>query len=226
MTDEELGLKVDVLDRIMGGSLEVRMVAGRIDRELSWSFGAQGMLQGKRQRLLNTLFALNFMQGGILGVLSGPAFLHGEPKTGTELLLIASSVGLGLSVISLYESKSGTKVIDGEPTVLANMFNLNPPESLHKPDMVIKFMNSVPPGKAETRTRIQALMDGWKNGHYLRSTETHHLQKLSAFTPPGEKYKENLGILSDRIRMLFDTQWTVEQLDFGLLDLLRSTDLN
>ena len=31
MSDEELSLRVEVLDKIMGGTLEVRMVAGRID---------------------------------------------------------------------------------------------------------------------------------------------------------------------------------------------------
>ncbi len=107
-TDEELALKVDVLDKVLGGSLEVRMVSGRIDRELAWSFSSQGMLQARRQKILNYLFTANFMQGGTLGVLSGPAFLHGDPRRGTELLLIASSIGLGLSTVSFYEARVGS----------------------------------------------------------------------------------------------------------------------
>jgi hypothetical protein len=42
LSDEELALRVAVLDKILGGELEVRVVTGRIDRELSWSFSSQG----------------------------------------------------------------------------------------------------------------------------------------------------------------------------------------
>ncbi len=224
LSDEEMNLRVEVLDKVLGGSLEVRVVAGRIDRELSWSFSSQGMLQAKRQKLLNYLFIANFMQGGTLGVLSGPAFLHGNPRCGTELLLLASSIGLGLSFASLYEQKSPTKIIDGEPTVLANVFRIQSPEPLHRSDIVIKYMNSVPPDTFGGRSRIDILMDSWKRGHYLKSTEEKSLQKLAAIQPAGERYKENIGLIGDRIRMLFDTQWTIEQLDGELLELLRAAD--
>jgi len=103
ITDQEMALKVDVLDRVLRGSLEVRMVSDRIDRELAWAFNGQGMLQGRKQKTLNYLFAANFMQGGILGIVSGPMFLHGLPIAGTDLLLLASSIGLGLSTISFVE---------------------------------------------------------------------------------------------------------------------------
>jgi hypothetical protein len=224
LSDEELALRVEVLDKIMGGELEVRVVAGRIDRELAWSFSSQGMLQAKRQKILNYLFIASFMQGGTLGVLSGPAFLHNNPRCGTELLLLASSIGLGLSFVSLYEQRSPTKHMDGETTVLANMFRLQTPEPLHRPDMVIKYMNSVPPDTFGGRTRIDILMDGWKRGHYLKSTEERNLQKLAALQPVGQRYNENIGLLGDRIRMLFDTQWTIEQLDGDFLELLRVSD--
>jgi hypothetical protein len=225
LSDEELALRVAVMDKILGGELEVRVVTGRIDRELSWSFSSQGMLQAKRQKILNYLFIASFMQGGTLGTLSGPAFLHGNPRCGTELLLLASTIGLGLSFASLYEQKSPTKVIDGGTTVLASMFKLQAaPEPLHRSDLVIKYMNSVPPDTFGGRTRIDILMDSWKRGHYLKSTEEKSLEKLAALQPAGERNRENIGLLGDRIRMLFDTQWTVEQLDGDFLELLRAAD--
>ena len=224
LSDEELALRVAVLDKILLGELEVRVVTGRIDRELAWSFSSQGMLQAKRQKILNYLFIANFMQGGTLGTLSGPAFLHGNPRCGTELLLLASSIGLGLSFASLYEQKSPTKVIDGETTVLANMFKLQTPDPLHRTDLIVKYMRSVPPDTLGGRTRVDILMDSWKRGHHLKSTEEKSLQKLAALQPPGQKFKEDIGLLGDRIRMLFDTQWTVEQLDADFLELLRASD--
>jgi hypothetical protein len=226
MSDEELGLKVDILDRIMGGSLEVRMVAGRIDRELAWAYSSQGMLEAKRQKILNYLFTANFMQGGILGVLSGPAFLHNDPRAGTELLLVASSIGLGLSTAALIEARRGSKKMDTETTVLANVFGLKAPETLHKPEIVTKFMNAVPPDTKGDKSRIKLLMEQWQKEHYLHSTEEQNLRRLAAFQPQGQDYKENIKLISTRIRMLFDTQWTVEQLDEELLELLRATDLN
>lgn len=50
LSDEELGLKVDVLDKVLGAVMEVRMVSGRIDRDLSWAFAGQGALNAKQQK--------------------------------------------------------------------------------------------------------------------------------------------------------------------------------
>ncbi len=226
MSDEEMALKVDIMDRIMGGSLEVRMTAGRIDRELAWSFSGQGMLQAKRQKILNYLFAANFMQGGILGTLSGPMFLDKKPQVGTELLLLASSIGLFLSTVSFAEARvQHSKHMDDETTVLAYVYNLNPPEPHHKPEIITKFMRSVPPGATDNRTRVQALMDQWQRGRYLRSTDETNLRKLSAYQPDDAHWKENISLLSARIRMLFDTQSTIEEFDGELLDLMRACDV-
>lgn len=226
MSDEMLALKVDVLDKVMAGTLEVRMVSGRIDRELAWAFSGQGMLQGRRQRILNSLFTANFMQGGVLGVLSGPAFLHNEPKTGTILLLLASSIGLSLSSMSLLASRSGTKKIDGGTTVLADVYHLSQPEQDHNPVVVLKFLNSVPPQSLNKKTRIENLMNGWQKSHYLRSTSESNLQKMAALESAVGKQRENIRLIGDRIRMLFDTQYTVQELDTELLDLLRVADIN
>lgn len=226
LNDEELALKVSVLDKVMGAALQVRMVSGKIDREIAWSFAGQGSLQAKRQRILNFLFTANFMQGGILGILSGPAFLDGQNKTGTELLLVASSVGLGLSTLALIESRSGHKTIDGETNILANVFHLSRTNPEYDSNMVLKFLDSVPPEAKDKKTRIESLEEGWRKGHYLRTTNEMHLEKLAEVQPKEGKYKEDIRLLSDRVRLLFDTQWTVQQLDAELLELLRVTDLN
>lgn len=226
ISDEELALKVDVLEKIMTASLEVRMVSDRIDKELTWAFVSQGGLEAKRQRNLNYLFIANFMQGGTLGVLSGPAFLSGEPKTGTELLLLASSIGLGLSTLSLLLSRSGTRKIDGETTVLADVFHLAQPPQEYQYPLVLKFLNSVPPRPGCTQTRIDALMTRWKQGHYLHSTSEHQLQRVAALQPAMDKQRENIGLISSRIRLLFDTQNSVQELDTELLELLRAADTN
>jgi len=226
MSDEELSLRVDVLDKIMGGSLEVRMVAGRIDREIAWAFSGQGMLQAKRQKILNFLFAATFMQGGTLGTLSGPCFLHGNPRAGSELLLLASSIGLGLSTISFIEARSGSKKMDMDPTVLTYIFGLDAPEPLHKPVIVTKYLAAVPPHTNGTKTRIEILKEGWEKGHYLKSTQERDLERLAGLEPDNVKFSEDLALYAARIRMLFDTQWTIEQLDGGLLDLMRAVDVS
>lgn len=224
LSDEELGLKVDVLDRVMGASLEVRMVAGRIDRELAWAYSGQGMLQAKRQNRLNMIFTANFMQIGILGTLSGPAFLNHKPIIGTELLLLASSIGLLFSTLSLVESRSGTKKVDGGTTILADVFHIDANDKPdHRIEIVTNYLNSVPPGAADGKTRIEALVNNWKKGKYLRNMRLDNLQKLAAVNPEGKHFKENIGLLNSRIRMLFDTQYTIELLHEELVELLRAT---
>lgn len=230
MSDEQLALRVQLLDKILEQSLEVRVVADRIDRELAWTYTGKGMLEARRQKRLNYLFTANFMQGGILGVLSGPQFLDHHPNTGGELLLVASSVGLLLSSLSLVASRSGTKKMDGEQTVLADVYSLNQPGTPlsspgeHDPIVVMKFLNSVPPNSLEHKTRKEALIEAWKKGQYLKNHSEEHLNKLAVVTPPGTKYREDIKLLGDRIRMLYDVQWTIEQLDAELLELMRATN--
>ncbi len=152
--------------------------------------------------------------------------MHGEPLVGTDLLLLASSIGLALSSVTVLESRSGTKKIDGETTVLADVFHMPQPEPMHGTNIILKFLNSVPPQSTDHNTRIASLIDSWKSGHYLRTTKERHLEKLAVLQPQSERYRENIHLLSDRIRMLFDTQNAVQQLDIELLDLLRVAEVN
>ena len=59
---------------------------------------------------------------------------------------------------------------------------------------------------------------------HSRWDSEEHLNKLAAVTPPGTKYREDIKLLGDRIRMLYDVQWTIEQLDAELLELMRATN--
>jgi hypothetical protein len=225
ISDAELAQKVYLLEKIMGGVLEVRVVADRIDRELAWSWNGKHMLEANRQRNLNYLFTANFMQGGILGIVAGGMFLHRKPVQGAELLLLGSSIGLGLSVISFVEMRSGSKPIDGETNVLADVFQLPyTTEEMHKPEVVIKYMTSVPPGSTSGKTRVQELKDTWQQGRYLGTSNEMHLKKLAAVRPAEGAYHENIGLMGERIRMLYDCQWKIEQLDGSLLDLIRAID--
>lgn len=228
LSNEALSLKVDVLDRILGQSLEVRVVADRIDRELSWSWASRQMLDGRRQKRLNFLFAANFMQGGLLGIVAGNEFLkhNPDPKLGSELLLIASGVGLALSTLSFMEALGqGKKPVDGGTTVLAEIFDMSQAQPQRGTDRVFKFLNAVPPKAVDGKTRRQALLESWKQRNYFRSSDQHKLLRLAAVRTEEERVTENIRVLTSRIRMLYDTQWAVEQFDSELLDLLRATDL-
>jgi len=225
ISDAELAQKVFLLEKIMGGALEVRVVSDRIDRELAWSWNGKRLLEAHRQRNLNYLFTANFMQGGILGIVAGGMFLHRKPVQGAELLLLGSSIGLGLSVISIIEMRSGSKPIDGETNVLADIFQLPySTEQMHHPEVVIKYMTSVPPGSASGKTRVQELKETWQHGRYLQASNDTHLRKLAAVRPAEGTYHENIGRMGERIRMLYDCQWTIEQLDGSLLDLMRAVN--
>jgi hypothetical protein len=220
MSNEELSLQVYLLDKITCASLEVRVVSDRIDRELSWSYTNQGAMIAKRQKTLNYLFTMNFMQGGILGTVAGYEAVSGKPWVTDRLLLVASAIGLGLSSASLVLSKSGNRKIDGGTTVLAQVFEL-PSFNPHKTDVIFKFLNAVPPGSADGKTRRQELIEKWTKAHRLAGMKEGYLSKLASIEGSG---KENISLIGHRLRMLHDTQWTIEVFDEELLDLLRAMD--
>lgn len=225
-TDEEMDLKVDVLDKVLGASLEIRMVSDRIDRELSWSFAIMDMLQSKRQRNLNLLFAANFLEAGILGVIASTYFLKKQDQTGIEILLVSASVSLGLSALSIMSSRSGKRKIDGKTTILADVFHLPQPEPQHTFGLITRFLNSSPPDSTDNKSRMEILVDNWKEKRFLRKLDEPNLVRLASAQPAARKMKENIGLISTRIHMLSDTQLSVEQLDIGLLELLRATRLD
>jgi hypothetical protein len=225
-TDEEMDLKVDVLDKVLGASLEVRMITDRIDRELTWSFAIMNMLQSKRQRNLNILFTANFLEAGILGVIAGGYFLKKQDQTGIEILLVSASIGLGLTALSIMGSRSGKRKIDGKTTILADVFHLPQPEPEHSFGLITRFLNSPQPDSSDNKTRIEILVDNWKEHRFLRKIDEPNLVRLASAQPEARKMKENIGLISTRIHMLSDTQLSVEQLDIGLLELLRATKLD
>lgn len=228
LTDEELGLKVDVLDKVLGASMEVRMVSGRIDRDLSWAFAGQGALNAKQQKILNSIFTVNFMQIGVLGVLSGPAFLNGRGALGSELLLLASSIGLVLSMLAFAQTNVGyKKAVDGDATILTDVLKIQKPVTTeHESKLVVKYLDSVPPGSRDGKSRSQALIENWKKGKYLRNMSEPNLEKLSAVVPAGKKYKIGAAEFNRRIRMLFDTQYTIELFHEELVELLRAAEIS
>lgn len=96
----------------------------------------------------------------------------------------------------------------------------------HQPKLVIKYLDSVPPNARDGKTRSQALIKGWKKGKYLRNMNEVTLEKLSAGEPAGKKYKIGANELQWRIRMLFDTQYTIELFHEELLELLRAAEIS
>lgn len=225
-TDEEMDLKVDVLDKVLGASLEVRMISDRIDRELAWSFAIMDALQSKRQRNLNLLFAANFLESGILGVIAGTYFLKKQDQTGIEILLVSASISLGLSALSIMASRSGKRKIDGKTTILADVFHLPQPEPEHTFGLITRFLNSPEPQSTDNKTRIETMIESWREHHFTRDSSETNLVRLASAQPQARKLKENIGLISARIHMLSDTQLSVEQLDIGLLELLRATNIN
>ena len=129
-----------------------------------------------------------------------------------NLLLLASSIGLGLSTISFIEARSGSKKMDMDPTVLTYIYGLDAPDPVHKPVIILKYLAAVPPHSNADKTRIEILKEGWQKGHYLKSTQERDLERLAGLEPENVKFSEDLAPLfsenSYAVRYTMDNRTT------------------
>jgi hypothetical protein len=219
---EQLDLEVLLLEKILGGALEVRNVVDRIDHEKHYELDiVLSDLIRKRHAAIQLNNTANFTQTGVQKSIANALYIKGKATYATEILMVMSGVNIGLSTLALYQARGGKRKLDSETNVLAHLFELDPPDRYRLSPFMAEFLNSVPPGAKTATTRKQQLVEHWKKHQILNEgADQKRLKRLSAMQEMHGKRSESIELVTTRIRMLFDVRALVETLDGGLLDLL------
>lgn len=199
---------------------EVRKVVSVINFELSHSYQTLDALTTKRNMTINMLNTFNFMQGGILGVVSKSiSFKGGNPNDGKKVSEVGFSIGTVLPPISLFLPSIFHSDINSAPNTLAHIFNKSYRPSDFNHSYLWRFMDSPIPGSSDTLKRREILIKHWEALSGLNAKNENNMNRLAAFNSGDKNMTEDIRIVAQRIDLLQDLKTHLEEFDGSLFEL-------
>jgi hypothetical protein len=225
-SDEDLKLQVALVKNILGASLQVRKAKDLMDDQLATEYTAQGEIVARRDRGINLNNNINFSQFGIFGVETSAISLKGMSKSANQQDLVTGGCTLLLSSIALMQLRGGHRRSDAAPNMLGQILGLEPPADQRFTPLIWSYLESVPPGSKDGKTRREHLIARWKKAGVITVglDKRQTLEKLAVDGPAHQKSSETIKLITNRIVMLHDVCTLVESLDSELVDLLHAVD--
>jgi hypothetical protein len=223
--EPRLELESYILEKVLAGTLDVRIGTDKVDQELHYSHDiVLDQLLAARGQALQQNFEANFIQNGSIDAVAHYLFLKGYPKAGNELFVISDAIGTCLSTLALVQTHGGRRDHVGGPNSLADLFELQP-SLYHFSPLISEFLNSPSTESTTGQTRKEFLHDIWKKTRIstmnLDSQKNRH--KLAAM--PDTKY-DTIKIATNRVSLLQSLKANLEFFDGDLLELMQQTGLD
>ena len=212
-----LELDTLVLERILNGTIDVRIATDKVDQELHFNYDiALAALQKN--------FDMNFLQTGTLVMVAKYLFLKGYPKAANEVLIVSNSLEIFLSSLAVYKGQGGHRPLAAEANSLAEFLGLDPAQFRFSP-LMTEFLNQPNTEANDGKSRKDFLLALWKREHLSRlNLNSKKCQSLLA-AMPGEK-SDSISTIVSRLSLLLSLQANLEFFDEDLLELLKQTSPN
>lgn len=218
-TSEELLLnKAFVLKKLLLGYLEVRQTSDLLDEAIDDTYDAidkQARSVSRRVELANTV---NFTTFGVLFNIAAANRLQGNFQSSNALTFVSAGLTAGLGVAAVGLSYTGAAIDRCHPNPLATVFGLEK-ASIQLPELVSKYINATPNGG--TKSRKAAMLDMWKSEFGLKESIASR-QILAAEST--KRHRVSIGLLNQRLALLFSLNALAEEFDRELLALLRTIE--
>lgn len=162
MRMEVLSLRQRLGDKIRHAMLEIMEVTAAIDRDIAESDRLQDYLTGRRTRSDRRTNFATFVSTGILkAVHAGLGFSENANTPIDVLRATASGLDIGIPSSNMLHRYQDRGRLSSQPNMLAMVFNrpVDARSSYNK--TVWEYLNSVPPGSKDGKTRRQELIESW-----------------------------------------------------------------
>lgn len=217
-SEELLWNKAIVLRQLLLGYLEVRQTSDLLDEAIDDTYDAidkQVRTVNRRVELANIV---NFTTFGVIFNIGAAERLSKRFNNSNYLTFVGASLTAGIGAAAVALSYSGASKDRTRPNPLANIFGLNT-VSVPLPELVGKYINATPKGK--TQSRKQAMLDLWKSEFDLKEAIASR-EILAAEST--KQHRASVGLLNQRLALLFSLNALAEEFDSELLALLRSIE--
>jgi hypothetical protein len=224
-TKEGDELELFILQHTLEGALEAQVASDKVDEELNYNYHViLADLLRDRAKWLQYNYNLNFLQSGVLGIVAGRLYLSRLSFAGDQQFVVSGSNGTALTLLAMLQMRGFWRKVDREPNSLAEVLNLHPSSQYCFSPLVSAFLNSVPPGSTDGKTRSEELNETWRK-YGVTTVDLNrpkNLQALSAMPPL--KY-DTIKIVSGRIVLLHSLKKELESFQSGMLGILQASDL-
>ncbi len=216
-------LQLDLLEAILAGDLTLKLAVNRCQEELNYQYDVVlSSMNARRGKFLQKTYEANFIQTGTLGACAGWSYLNHYPKAGNELFIIADSIGLGITTISLLATHGGWKKNQRPPNSLADFFELRDPKQNEYSPLVTSFLNSPSTHSKDGKSRRQHLMEVWQTKDVSTVNLNNKTTLAKVGSMPSCKW-DSIKTVRNRIALLSSLRETFGQFDGDLLALLRGS---
>lgn len=216
---ERLKTKQALNAKVMIGTLQVRDVTARIERQISILNRMRGLLEDKRDRAIKYNSIANIFALGGVNELGQALEMPKNELAGEIIELAAGLSAVVLGGLALKQQSGGVQRVPTKPNMLAQIFGKSPDQDCTYPPLVWRYLSAIP---AEGQsTRIEILMERWKKYNVISGIDTAKGKRLiETLTNTEKNSKVTIDNLNDEAEMLADVKAEVFQLDRDLLDLL------
>lgn len=225
-TDEDA--KLLITRQVLEGFLSLITDADEIGHEIDSEFKALNRMERLKNRVTQLTDNLNFLQGGILGLVATSLGLTGKPqdvKAANYTVITTSAIGTGMAALSMLEQHGGWRPDKAKPNALGAAFGKYS-ERLDLSPVTFQYLNSVAPDSKLNLSRRETLIKYWKESKVLsvNINKDSEVQKLSAEGKAHHWWSETIKMVNNRLTMLFDLRAVLRSSNVGFYELLKAVD--
>lgn len=214
-------LQITLMETLISAGLDLAVAGDRCQKELNYQTDVVlAQLTDRQSDVMQKIFEANFIQSGAFGATASSLYLKKYSNTAGEVLLVSGGIGLTLTGLSLLAMHGGWRKNDSGPNSLADFFNLRPESDKGFSPLVMAYLSSPSPGRADGKTRRQCLIDSWTKNvtATVNLKDRRTLEKLGSM--PSCK-QDSIKLVLNRITLLSSLRQQFNEFDVELLALLR-----
>jgi hypothetical protein len=225
MSLEALSLRQEITETVFGTALEVDGVIAEIDNETAKLSSVRADLEARRDRAQSINNIASIVTGGALGVVgSALQFKNSTANLGNIIGVSGGAASVVLSIIGIRQQNGGLRALGRSPNMLAKLFDQKPEFHSDYPDEVWTYLNHARPVEPESGSRKSQLIEEWKQGGRIESSDSRKGQAKIAVVTSSVSHQIKLSIdqISDRQAMLADVRAEVSLMKRDLSQLMRA----
>lgn len=213
-TLEMLGLREQLLRKILQGALQVRSACNQIDTELAYTYELAAR-QTHKIDMVNQIFnSANFAQIGALNVTEGFLKLRHHDAASSELICVGGGLSILLPTLNILYGKSSKAKVSSSPGFLQHGLKAGSISDTHLPQLISRYLNS---NELTTGvSRKSQMHELWQKRYHVNAADIGALSDLS---DPSAK---SLSVIKKRIVLLWSLHTFVEGFDRQLHALLNT----
>ena len=220
--------KLLITRQVLDGFLSMKADTDLVGHEIDVEGQVLDRMVRQRDRSIQVTNNVNFLQLGILGVVSGSLGFSDSSNNvlaGNRISVISGYLTNGLTLASVLEQHGGLRPRKAEPNVLGSAFGKDS-QSIKLSPVMIRYLNAVPAVSQTNLARRDLLVKYWKESKVLNVDVKKDavVQKLTVEGKAHHWWSETINLINNRITMLCDLRSVLRSSSIGFDELLKALD--